>query len=71
MQWSHLRNSRTQRDPSYVLSESIYTDQHVIDKQKKLDKITINSIRLAGIVQNKAKILTLAKRLHLKKSINL
>lgn len=70
-QWSHLRNTRNQSDPSYFLSQSIYTDQNTLEKQRKLDKTLINSIRLAALNQNKAKILTLSKRLYLTKSISL
>ena len=70
-QWSNLRNTRTLKDPTYNQSKSIYTDIEVTNKKKALDKKTINSIRIAALAENKAKILFLAKRLHLVISFNL
>ena len=67
-QWSVLRNTRTQKDPSYNQSKSIYTDMDVINKKKALDKITINSIRIAALSEDKAKIFSLSAKIHLVKS---
>ena len=70
-QWSHLRNTRTQKDPAYGLSRSIYTDVETLEKKKALDKITINSIRIAAMSHDKTKVLMYATKLHLTKSFSL
>ncbi|CAI2383333.1 unnamed protein product [Moneuplotes crassus] len=70
-QWSSLRNSRTQKNPSYNQSKSIFTDIEMTQSKKALDKIIINSIRIAAHNDDKAKILSLARKLHLVKSYSL
>lgn len=67
-QWSHLRNTRTQNDPSHALSSTIWTDIETTEKKKVMDKITINCIRISALSQDKMKVLSHAKRLNLVKS---
>ena len=67
IQWTHLKSTRTSEDPNFIISNSIIGDDEANEKLKDLDCITVNSIRLAAIVKDKAKVLMLAKRLNLSK----
>jgi hypothetical protein len=69
--WSYLRNTRTQKDPNFFISKSIFTDIETTEKKKNLDKITINSIRIAALNQDKKKVLMHAQRLNLTKSFHI
>ena len=70
-QWSHLKNTRTQADPNHHISSSIWSNEEILEKQKELDITTVHSIRIAALAKDKAKILMLAKRLHLTKYFDL
>lgn len=70
-QWSSLRNARSQKDPCDSISKSIYTDVETLEKKKQLDKITINTIRIAAMNSDKMRVLMYAKRLNLVKSYTL
>lgn len=70
-QWSNLRISRTQKDPCDSISNNIYTDVETLEKKKQIDKITINTIRIAAMNNDKMKVLMYAKRLNLVKSYTL
>jgi hypothetical protein len=70
-QWTNLRNTRTQKDPCNFVSKNIYTDVETLDKKKQLDKITINSIRITALNNDKMRVLMYAKRLNLVKSYTL
>ena len=53
------------------MSKSIFTDIETTDKKKSLDKITINSIRIAALNQDKKKVLMHAQRLNMTKSFQI
>lgn len=36
-QWAHLKNSRTSKDPNFVISSSIIEDEEVNERLKELD----------------------------------
>ena len=70
-QWSHLKGSRTQTDPNFFNSSSIWENEEILEKQRQLDKTSLNSIRIAAIAGDKAKVIMLAKRFNFVKYFNL
>lgn len=55
-QWEHLKHFRSKYDPEFSLTDSIKSSADVNKTKKEMDKLVLNSIRLAVVEEQTAKV---------------
>ena len=69
--WADLKESRSKLDPERQISLSIRDKETLLKDKVNVDKILLNSIKIALVDENHMKVLSYVKQIQLLKTLNL
>lgn len=69
--WLPLKNSRLPQDPEKSQSDSIMTNDDLVNLKKTADKIILNSVRIAALNRNTSLVTEYCKMIQMTKTLQL